>query len=782
MKKNTLYIMLSAALAATLTLASCSVEVEPIIAENASFTGTITQFGGNTTRTSLSYQDATTRSVIWNSGDQIIINGVKYDATPETADPATAQFSLHTGEEQEAQPVSGKYEAIYPASLYDSETGKYILPAIQSYEPGKISNSPMRAVSESSSLHFTNVCALIELTLKGTETIKKIEISNDGYALCGPFNFESTVYASTTDETDATKTVTLDCGEGVTLNNEDGVKFLISIPERTYPSLTFKVTCTDRKVYEKTTKANISVTHSTIYAFTWTPEFSDPDYFCLTANESNVKFTLSQNGSPTLNALEYRAGATGDWTDLAYGTAFPASALNNGEKVYIRAKDARTAAFNNINFIHFSSTGKFDASGNIMFLANPEGNTSDGMYNCSFMYLFFECTGLQSAADLSLPAKNLTTGCFSNMFMECTGLTDAPELPAKTLAYGCYLHMFNGCTSLTTAPVLPADTLEDLCYQSMFYGCANLNTVTCYAKDMSANSCLTNWLYGVASNGTFTKWAGVRWESGASGIPEGWTKNIYPEGAIDGAFSIGEDKKICFSKGNLIAFVERDGKPSRWRFPDNQYDYLGTDALNAKNEYGGEIDFFGFSTDKLPYGISTSSTESDYNGETFIDWGKGFDDKGTWRTLSSTELNYLLMERDEIIITNNIDARFIKVKLRINNWYVYGLLLFPDVFYWDFHIMGDYPPYINNADIPWTMVACYDKEQFAVMEAAGCVFLPTAGQRSSTTVSGCNETGNYWTSDGFNTHFTFSGSECGFPQSTESKHFGYSVRLVADFN
>lgn len=380
MKKNTLYILLAAmtaALAASLMLASCSVEVEPIIAENASFTGTIIQYNGNATRTSLSYQDATTRSVIWESGDQIIVNGVKYDATPETAAPSTAQFSLHTGEEQEAQPVSGKYEAIYPTSLYDSGTGNYILPAIQTYEPGKISNSPMRAVSESSSLHFTNVCALIELTLKGTETIRKIEISNDGFALCGPFNFESTLYAFTTDETDATKTVTLDCGEGVTLNNKEGVKFLISIPERTYPSLTFKLTCTDGKVYEKTTKANISVTHSTIYAFTWTPEFADPDYFCLTANENNVKFTLSKSGSPTLNALEYRTGATGDWTDLAYGTAFPAS----------------------------------------------------------------------------------------------------------------------------------------------------------------------------ASNGTFTRWAGVRWESGVSGIPGGWIKKIYPEGAIDGAFSIGEDKNNLFLKG-----------------------------------------------------------------------------------------------------------------------------------------------------------------------------------------------------------------------------------------
>lgn len=68
-------------------LASCSVEVEPIIAENASFTGTIIQYNGNATRTSLSYQDATTRSVIWESGDQIIVNGVKYDATPGNSSP-----------------------------------------------------------------------------------------------------------------------------------------------------------------------------------------------------------------------------------------------------------------------------------------------------------------------------------------------------------------------------------------------------------------------------------------------------------------------------------------------------------------------------------------------------------------------------------------------------------------------------------------------------------------------------------------------------------------------
>ena len=62
----------------------------------------------------------------------------------------------------------------------------------------------------------------------------------------------------------------------------------------------------------------------------------------------------------------------------------------------------------------------------------------------------------------------------------------------------------------------------------MFYGCTQLNYVTCLAMDIPSSSYTYNWLEGVASTGTFVKAPGVDWETGASGIPDGWTeKDVY---------------------------------------------------------------------------------------------------------------------------------------------------------------------------------------------------------------------------------------------------------------
>ena len=110
------------------------------------------------------------------------------------------------------------------------------------------------------------------------------------------------------------------------------------------------------------------------------------------------------------------------------------------------------------------------------------------------------------------------------MFSGCTSLTTAPALPATALTMECYREMFRGCTSLTTAPVLNATSLTTYCYYEMFRDCSNLNSVTTYAQDISAGG-LTNWLNGVAATGEFFNLGGATYQSGASGIPSGWTEH-----------------------------------------------------------------------------------------------------------------------------------------------------------------------------------------------------------------------------------------------------------------
>ena len=169
-----------------------------------------------------------------------------------------------------------------------------------------------------------------------------------------------------------------------------------------------------------------------------------------------------------------------------------------------------------------------------------------------YSYMFAECTALTRAPELpattlsvacyttmfrkctsliqppELPASTIDKSCYSSMFKDCSALTQAPSLPATNLVTYCYAYMFDGCTSLTKAPELPATTLEPSCYKYMFKGCNSLNEVHCHMPSSYSSSDVTSyasdWLLNVASTGTFYTNADANWSSGASGIPEGWTR------------------------------------------------------------------------------------------------------------------------------------------------------------------------------------------------------------------------------------------------------------------
>lgn len=202
----------------------------------------------------------------------------------------------------------------------------------------------------------------------------------------------------------------------------------------------------------------------------------------------------------------------------------------------------------------FSSTGKFNVSGNIMSLLygdNFEDQTTfatGSTYN--FGSLFFGCETLMSAENLVLTATTLTPycydsmfnscrwlakapelrattlaeGCYQSMFLLCTHLYQAPKLSATTLAKNCYHDMFSGCGRLINAPVLPATTLATGCYTGMFQSCISLSYIKAMFTTAPSNMYTLGWVTNVASTGKFVKNSAAQWdETGADGIPAGWT-------------------------------------------------------------------------------------------------------------------------------------------------------------------------------------------------------------------------------------------------------------------
>ena len=157
-------------------------------------------------------------------------------------------------------------------------------------------------------------------------------------------------------------------------------------------------------------------------------------------------------------------------------------------------------------------------------LVNPPSKlpATDLATSC-YEQMFYNCTSLTTAPEL--PATTLASNCYLSMFWGCSALTTAPELPATTLSRDCYYNMFRNCTSLTTTPDLKASTLATYCYNSMFEGCTNLKKVVVYADDISATDCLYRWLYNVNATGDFYNYGSATYPSGVDGIPTGWTEH-----------------------------------------------------------------------------------------------------------------------------------------------------------------------------------------------------------------------------------------------------------------
>lgn len=243
------------------------------------------------------------------------------------------------------------------------------------------------------------------------------------------------------------------------------------------------------------------------------------DYFTIKSLDDNNTITLSKVSSSYNPAFYYSLDNGESWISNNAQTSIT---INNGDTIKFKATPSYSFNWS------FTSTGRYNVYGNSMsllygddFVSKTELKTGDDILK----HLFYNSTYLVDAGKLMLPATTARSHCYEGMFEGCTSLVAAPALPATTIKVQCYRDMFKGCTSLVTAPELPAlSASENGTYYQMFYGCSSLNYVKCMLKNSSYGFGGNNWLYGVAGTGTFVKNKETKgWETGASGIPEGWT-------------------------------------------------------------------------------------------------------------------------------------------------------------------------------------------------------------------------------------------------------------------
>ena len=283
-------------------------------------------------------------------------------------------------------------------------------------------------------------------------------------------------------------------------------------------------------------------------------------------------------------------------------------------------------------------------------------------------------------------------------------------------------------------------------------------------------------------------------------------QNDYPEGAINGLFTINENgDQVYFSQGNL----QYQASTRKWRFAEFQWDYIGNDTCGtvyengvkcdntlASPHYDGWIDLYGWGTSGYNHGAtcyypwSPSNDPSDYfaygnyDGNLFdqtgqADWGynsiiNGGNTENSWRTLTESEWDYVLNTR-----STSSGIRYTMANVNGVN----GVVLVPDIwndssyYLFDTSLFGGH--YSDNV---------ISSEQWASLEEHGAVFLPAAGTHYGDEIIHAEKWGNYWSAScyiytGYQYYYYYA-SDISFISSIycyfSCRPYGESVRLVKD--
>ena len=178
------------------------------------------------------------------------------------------------------------------------------------------------------------------------------------------------------------------------------------------------------------------------------------------------------------------------------------------------------------------------------------------------------------------------------------------------------------------------------------------------------------------------------------------------EGMLPGRFSINSVEQVSFSCGN----VQLRQADNTYRFAEHQYDALG--ALNNNGQSSGWIDLMACNT----WGEWSAAGSPIMNGG---------DSVGLWRVMSKDEWQYIFNSR----------ANAAQLRTYATVAGMPGLVLLPD----DWQM----PAGISMEISVVSMQNVYTAAQWAILEAAGAVFLPAAGVMSDSNVSSMGETGRY---------------------------------------
>ena len=337
--------------------------------------------------------------------------------------------------------------ALYPynadARISDEGIISLTLPAEQTYAENSFGcgANTMIAVTENledTFLAFKNACGYLKLKLYNAEgaTIKSIEVKgNSGERLAGAATatiaFGEAPIVTMAD--DATTSVTLNCGEGVTLSTdiENPTEFWFVVPATTFEEgFTIIATDTEGKTFEKRTEKEFQIDRNHIQPM------SAVEVVC--SNNNRIYYKATEQISPK-NIERFGANIRSNEWDAVTGLG-------------IITFDGEVTAI---------GYGGFEGCTSLQSITLPDGVTLIAAR------AFYGCTNLCS---ITLGSRITNIGGYS--FRNCSTLQDV-VLPNSVQEVGD--GAFYGCATLKQINI-PASIAS--IGQDAFYGCTGLQSVS----------------------------------------------------------------------------------------------------------------------------------------------------------------------------------------------------------------------------------------------------------------------------------------------------------------
>lgn len=221
-------------------------------------------------------------SVVWSAADQIAVfqgtaKADKYQVDENCIGTKEGIFAIVAKGETSSAGNFNANIAIYPyqdvltvtpTSATEYQISGVTIPSTQTYAANTFANGSflMAAITDGLTDHtlsFRNLCGALKLQLKGTAKVKTIELKgNDSEPLSGDATVKVYPDGSApkiTMSQDTSPIVTLDCGDGVQLNETTATDFLITIPPTAFEK-GFTIVFTDvegKQTQTETNKSNI---------------------------------------------------------------------------------------------------------------------------------------------------------------------------------------------------------------------------------------------------------------------------------------------------------------------------------------------------------------------------------------------------------------------------------------------------------------------------------------------------------------------------------------------